>query len=116
MNCSPHHTNIGWRDVSTIRMHVFRLCGQSWTGPSGVFDHSIARKRAPVSPPPAKISLRSATLSSDKCWVLARLNRVTSNENGAAAIHNCLRDLKASSDAAANRLMRAVAVFLMLHL
>jgi len=33
---------------------VRRLCGQPATGPSEVFDQSIARIKLPISPPPAK--------------------------------------------------------------
>src|ERR1700748_3453105 len=66
------------REVSKMRITVRRLCGQVCTGPSAVRDHSVARMRAPVSPPPAKISPRSRTSSSNEesVW-LTRLNGIT---------------------------------------
>jgi len=33
---------------------VRRACDQPWTGPTGVFDQSMDRMRAPISPPSAK--------------------------------------------------------------
>ncbi len=37
-------------------MMVFRLCGHSSAGPSGVADQSSERMRAPISPPPERKS------------------------------------------------------------
>ncbi|MEQ1504799.1 MAG: hypothetical protein ABMB14_21360, partial [Myxococcota bacterium] len=49
-SCGPHHTNIGWREVSRIRTAVCRLRGQPSGGPSGLPVQSNARIRAPISP------------------------------------------------------------------
>ena len=46
-----------------MRTAVFRLCGQRSTGPSDVRDQSIARIRAPISPPPAR-KVAAAVISS----------------------------------------------------
>ena len=37
-----------------IETAVFRLCGQSAAGPTGLVDQSNARIRAPISPPPLR--------------------------------------------------------------
>src|SRR5579864_4877829 len=39
-------------DGSSMLTVLRRLCGQSSTGPSAVFDQSMSRMRAPMSPPP----------------------------------------------------------------
>src|SRR5689334_15432931 len=54
MRSSPHQTNIGWREVRTMRTAVFRAWGQRSTGPSGVCDQSLRRMSSPNSPPPAR--------------------------------------------------------------
>src|SRR6185503_14652455 len=43
-------------EASIMLSGLRRLCGQSPIGPSGVADHSRARTRAPISPPPCSQS------------------------------------------------------------
>ena len=43
---------MGLREFKQVLTLVRKLCGQLSTAPSGVFDQSIERMRAPISPPP----------------------------------------------------------------
>ena len=45
---------MGKRELRQVLTVVRRLCGQRLTGPSGVFDQSVALISAPISPPPAR--------------------------------------------------------------
>src|ERR1700685_303022 len=56
MSSGPHQRNIGWRELSMMPTVALRLAGHDSTGPSGVFDQSSERTRAPGSPPPASHS------------------------------------------------------------
>src|SRR5437762_13574786 len=59
--------SIGKCDARQILTAVCRLCGQFSTGPRRVFDQSIERISAPMSPPPANTtSAIGAFTCSDK--------------------------------------------------
>src|SRR5512141_2073386 len=49
MRCSPHHTNIGKRELRQMPTAMRRLCGQSAIGPRGVEAQSKSRTREPIS-------------------------------------------------------------------
>ncbi len=42
---SPHHTNIGWREVKTIRTLVRRVCSHASAAPSGLRAWNAAADR-----------------------------------------------------------------------
>jgi hypothetical protein len=50
----PLPIQIGWREVSMMRIAVFRLCGHCSGLPSEEAPQSAARIKAPISPPPAR--------------------------------------------------------------
>jgi len=50
-------------DGNSMLTALRRLCGQTVIGPTGVHDQSMARMRAPISPPPARYSSANAALS-----------------------------------------------------
>src|SRR4051794_16417409 len=52
----PHQSTMENLLLRTTPVMVFRLRGQVATGPSFVFDQSIERMSAPISPPPARQS------------------------------------------------------------
>src|SRR6187401_12102 len=45
---------MGWREVSMMRTHVFKLCGQFSGEPNEVFSQSNARISSPILPPPSR--------------------------------------------------------------
>lgn len=52
MSLGPQAIRIGKVEDRHRLTEVRRLCGQLTGGPSGVFDQSIERISAPISPPP----------------------------------------------------------------
>jgi hypothetical protein len=48
----PQYTQIGKREPRQMLIAERRLWGHDSTGPTGDFDQSKARMRAPISPPP----------------------------------------------------------------
>ena len=47
-------TQMGKSEARQMLTVVRKLCGHPVTGPSAVFDQSIARIKLPISPPPAR--------------------------------------------------------------
>ena len=52
INCGPHQTNMGKRELRQIPTATRKLCGHCWGGPSGVLSQSKARTIAAISPRP----------------------------------------------------------------
>src|SRR3954468_6142202 len=60
-SCGPHQRKSGKRELRTVPMLVRRVCDHSSGGPSGVFDQSLPRMSAAISPAPARIRLCSTS-------------------------------------------------------
>src|SRR5690349_11862584 len=58
-----------------MRTQVFRLCGQVAAGPREVCDQSMARMRAPSSPPPARKPAETLSGNGESSAVIAESNR-----------------------------------------
>jgi hypothetical protein len=55
MSVGPHHTSIGYLELSMISTADFKLCGQLLKGPWGVADQSFSYVSRFISPPAGKI-------------------------------------------------------------
>jgi hypothetical protein len=56
---------MGWCEPRQMLTAVRRVCGQDSIGPTGDFDQSIERMRAPISPLPERRSAETASLAGE---------------------------------------------------